>query len=90
MKGPCLCGDPYCPSCGDPSLAEREAADDALFDKLEEIKAGPDFVLLLTKVIQPLNDAIDKMVEDRVNNARQGDAEYISLLEEDIRRLKED
>ena len=25
MSGPCLCGDPYCPSCGDPGAAAWEA-----------------------------------------------------------------
>ena len=24
MSGPCLCGDPYCPSCGDPGAAKWE------------------------------------------------------------------
>lgn len=28
MSGPCLCGDPYCPRCGNPSLAKLEAAQD--------------------------------------------------------------
>ena len=24
MNGPCSCGDPYCPFCGDPGAAARE------------------------------------------------------------------
>lgn len=34
MTGPCLCGDPYCPSCGDPGLAEKEAAHEAFAERL--------------------------------------------------------
>ncbi len=30
--GPCLCGDPYCPSCGNPAQAQMEEA----IEKLEE------------------------------------------------------
>jgi hypothetical protein len=39
--GPCLCGDPYCPSCGDPGAVAREDWIDHLdtitadFDDLE-------------------------------------------------------
>lgn len=37
-KGPCLCGDPYCPSCGDPSLAVIESAIEGMLGKTA--KAG--------------------------------------------------
>lgn len=36
--GPCLCGDPYCPSCGNPSLAAWESAMEELDKELEEKK----------------------------------------------------
>jgi len=31
-KEPCLCGDPYCPSCGNPSALALEGAVDDLLD----------------------------------------------------------
>ena len=32
--GPCLCGDPYCPSCGDPEAALFADAIDEVFNDL--------------------------------------------------------
>lgn len=34
MKGPCLCGDPYCPSCGNPAQAEMEEAIEKLSEEI--------------------------------------------------------
>jgi len=36
MTGPCLCGDPYCPSCGNPAAAEYADAVDELCERLLE------------------------------------------------------
>ena len=36
MTGPCMCGDPYCPSCGDPQAAAVEAFIDALYEKVQD------------------------------------------------------
>lgn len=35
--GPCLCGDPYCPSCGNPGLAKLEAIQDDFMEKLNKL-----------------------------------------------------
>ena len=35
-KGPCLCGDPHCPSCGSPEAAEVEAAEEACLESFAE------------------------------------------------------
>ena len=35
--GPCLCGDPYCPRCGDPAAARYADAVDRLIDKLGDL-----------------------------------------------------
>ena len=43
MIGPCLCGDPYCASCGDPGAAAREAWIERLDEitaKFDEVEAG--------------------------------------------------
>jgi DNA-directed RNA polymerase subunit N (RpoN/RPB10) len=32
MTGPCLCGDVYCSSCGDPGAAAHEAWIERLYD----------------------------------------------------------
>lgn len=38
--GPCLCGDPYCPSCGDPAAARYADAWDEFIDAINDI--NPD------------------------------------------------
>lgn len=35
MRGPCLCGDPYCPHCGNPGAAVWEAFMEEAHDKFE-------------------------------------------------------
>lgn len=35
--GPCLCGDPYCGSCGDPAAAKYADAVDAFNEKLDNV-----------------------------------------------------
>ncbi len=32
--GPCLCGDPFCPSCGGPEAAELEVAEQQAMEAL--------------------------------------------------------
>ena len=39
MIGPCLCGDPYCPSCGNPAQAEMA---DMVADFIEKLKEEID------------------------------------------------
>jgi len=34
MSGPCLCGDVYCPNCGEPGQAEKEQVADWVFEVL--------------------------------------------------------
>jgi hypothetical protein len=38
-SGPCLCGDPYCVSCGDPSRAAFEDFFDQLHDVMVDYNA---------------------------------------------------
>ena len=72
--GPCLCGDPYCPSCGDPSLALWEDAIDKLSERLE--KAGLDeyeFKLFVTvgfaaiEAHREANRGLQERVEDEAS-----------------------
>jgi len=37
MTGPCLCGDPYCPRCGNPERAAAEEAEEKLLDELGDL-----------------------------------------------------
>lgn len=38
--GPCLCGDPYCPSCGNPAAARYADAWEEFIDAINDI--NPD------------------------------------------------
>lgn len=55
MSGPCLCGDPYCGRCGNPGLAEYEAAMDAVNEETEKaMQAGvrPDLIIAVVKALR--------------------------------------
>lgn len=71
MKGPCMCGDPYCPSCGDPAAAAFEdlmvEVTDEL-EKLDEIQVNL-FLRAGRAAVEAYNAALDEQ------NARIAEAE---------------
>lgn len=70
--GPCLCGDPYCPSCGNPSQAAFGDALDQLCEDLEEMGLDEhEFVLFVTT---------GKAAVEAYRNAEK-DRKYESLYE---------
>ena len=55
----CMCGDPYCPSCGDPGLARQEAAADELIGLvMDELDVSPAEWQFLMEVIPTLINAL--------------------------------
>ena len=88
VKGPCLCGDPYCGSCGDPSLLAEEVAIDKLMDTMSNSGATIDHYTILIAIapvlIKAVNDAVDSVVRDRM----AGDQQYISHLKDRIFELQ--
>lgn len=48
--GPCLCGDTYCPSCGNPYAAELEAASEWAGEALFKAKLTPDEYRIVVSV----------------------------------------
>ena len=65
--GPCLCGDPYCGSCGNPELALYEDAEIAIGEKLSELKAPLEFYTWLLESIPALlqmHSSIEKRAID--------------------------
>ena len=83
-KGPCLCGDPYCPSCGDPSLGVLEDAEQRTTEALHEIELGPGFYDFLTALVPHLAKAFEEAVDREVQMRRADDALYISHLESKV------
>lgn len=67
--GPCLCGDTYCPSCGDPSLAAYEEAIEDLCEKLFELKLSEYELELFKavgfKAIEHHRQIIDETIADK-------------------------
>lgn len=88
--GPCLCGDPYCPSCGSPGLAEKEVAHEAFADRLWETDLDGDELNLLFEAgmavvkahraaIKAIHDA-DAMAKDYEEIAKAS-ADYYRNME---------
>jgi hypothetical protein len=80
MVGPCLCGDPYCGSCGDPSLAILEEAEIKLADTMNEHKATIEHYDMVIKLVPILIRVVDEVVNERVKESRVADQEYIDYL----------
>lgn len=74
--GPCLCGDPYCHSCGNPSAAKLEAAYDNLIEKINEfgLNSDEEFQLFLDVGIQAVKSA-RILAENAVKEYRASEAE---------------
>lgn len=53
--GPCLCGDPYCAFCGDPSLAAYENAEEELLQKLSDEGFTLDAMVWLIRSVKHLH-----------------------------------
>jgi len=89
MIGPCLCGDPYCPNCGDPSQAELADAIDAMADAVSSVFQSPSEVTLFQQAgLAALNAARD-LVKDEVAQARASDGEYIDWSQCHMKELEE-
>lgn len=63
--GPCLCGDPYCPRCGNPEAAKLEAAQDDLLTRLAAFGITADeYAIVLevgTAAVKSARDMIVRM-----------------------------
>lgn len=62
FQGPCMCGDPYCPHCGDPSLAQLEDLCDEFLELIRNISVDEAKAVMINarvfveslKLISPL------------------------------------
>jgi hypothetical protein len=88
MVGPCLCGDPYCGSCGDPSLAVLEEAEEKLMDVLHVNQATIEHYEILIEVIPKFVEAVNNAIGEAVQDLRADDEEYISYLKGRIDTLE--
>jgi len=88
MVGPCLCGDPYCPSCGDPSAAEFEEWIERFTDKLIEAKIDIFEAKFIENSVFVLLKVYRDNIKDIIAEARQGDLEYIDHLKDRLVRIE--
>lgn len=67
-RGPCLCGDPYCPSCGDPYLAEIENAEEQMMKAFSDAKFSVEEYGLACRVaitaVNEFREALKKAHDD--------------------------
>lgn len=95
--GPCLCGDIYCSSCGNPAQAELEEKIEAFVDEISDFVESPQEIDLILEVgraaVLKMRAVVDDLVADRAN----GDALYIShlqckvdLLRDELQELREE
>lgn len=95
MKEQCMCGDPVCPRCGDPSLAKLEAISDEFYEKIckmseseaKSIMVVVDiFIEAMPKIVPLLSAGIMENIGDVVADAHKNlrdEAEKLGLNEED-------
>jgi hypothetical protein len=93
-KEPCLCGDPACPHCGDPSRAKLEAALEALSEKIMELRPDDIELVLFEKIgfeaIMAHRAAQKLMAQDFAAEARAAWSEYdqhVAMLKSEIEDL---
>ena len=81
MAGPCMCGDIYCASCGDPGLAEVEAAEEWLIDQLDEMKLSvQEYKIVATVGLEAVRASREAVQHER-NQIALGEAESQDHME---------
>lgn len=87
MIGPCLCGDPYCPSCGDPSRAAQDDAVDKIAEKLMALDEHE--MAMVDRYIDHVKNTADirnEIIAEQANNFQM----EIQQLNDIIDQLKEE
>lgn len=67
MSGPCMCGDPYCPRCGNPAAARLEEELQALCDDLHDCT---EFELHQVRLVAKATVEMIRATERNVNQER--------------------
>ena len=76
MPSPCLCGDPYCPWCGNPELAQFEEWMDKhceLLESLDLSKSDCVFIdSILPELIKSFRTGSESLVKEAVSDYLNG------------------
>ena len=89
MTGPCLCGDPYCGSCGNPSAAKFEDWMDRFMEKISDKGLSEDECHFLESIFDPLIDNYRKAIEIPLKEAHQNNLEYTNWAEAEMSDLRQ-
>jgi len=71
--GPCLCGDPYCPRCGDPERGKCEEAFDDLLDALMEKELTVPEIMMVKAIALVCVEAHRCAEGETLSNMRQAE-----------------
>jgi hypothetical protein len=93
--GPCLCGDPYCPHCGDPAAAAIEEAEVWAMERLAKARLAADEYQIVVRAGLAAVKAARKRVKSAVGEAvaeselsYQGMCAHAAELESEIACLR--
>ena len=86
--GPCLCGDPYCSSCGDPSQAYLEECIEGLMDKVGEFIESPIEAGIIWKAGKVAVLKARELVDDAVAQVSHNHAMERDYLKDRIEELE--
>jgi hypothetical protein len=82
MTGPCLCGDPYCGRCGNPGLAEAEAAEEAIMEEVAKAARVGVRYDTMQAVIVALREGAERERKEAEDARLQNEAEARAAKEE--------
>lgn len=88
MSGPCLCGDSYCPHCGNPAEAARCDALEELCDKVIGLDMSQEEMEIFWKVglaaVEAIRPALRDLSDVRASMQAMADADLMDIIEEDV------
>lgn len=88
MSGPCLCGDAYCPHCGDPEGAARCDALEDLCDKIIGLDMSQEEMEIFWKIgsaaVEAIRPALRDLADVRAAMQARAEADLMDIIEEDV------
>jgi len=88
MTGPCLCGDPYCPSCGDPAAAALEEKIEQIMEQASELIQHPGEADVFFAAGKAAVEAARQYADEAVREQAHNDSLYIGYLREKLDQAK--
>lgn len=88
MSGPCLCGDSYCPHCGNPAEAARCDAIEELCDKVIGLDMSQEEMEIFWKIgsaaVEAIRPSLRDLADVRAAMQARAEADLMDIIEEDV------